>query len=151
MSNEDHHVFVHLVLVLDYGGMGTGNKGHKQRNHSFVNTLLANLPAITNLYPAIHNKIADNQQALARALARCSLLLLGSDALTPSIIQRVWGANDITQQKLGRPRGDLSLIRRCLVSLSKIAMNTYHLWATTDFNNERIINDYALRCHPQGF
>ncbi len=35
--------------------------------------------------------------------------------------------------------------------LSKIAINTYHLWATTDFNNELIINNYALRCHPQDF
>jgi hypothetical protein len=37
------------------------------------------------------------------------------------------------------------------VLLSKIAINTYHLWATTDFNNNRIINDYAFRCQPQGF
>ena len=37
------------------------------------------------------------------------------------------------------------------MSLSKIAINTYHLWATTDFNNKHIINDYALHCHPQGF
>jgi hypothetical protein len=37
------------------------------------------------------------------------------------------------------------------VLLSKIAINTYRLWATTDFNNERIINYYALCCHPQGF
>jgi hypothetical protein len=37
------------------------------------------------------------------------------------------------------------------VLLSKIAINAYHLWATTDSNNERIINDYALCCHPQGF
>jgi hypothetical protein len=87
MSDEDHHVCVHLVLGLDYGGTGTGSKGHKQRDHSFVNMLLANLSAITNLHRAIHNKIADNRQALARAYARCSLLLLGSDALTPSIIQ----------------------------------------------------------------
>ncbi len=95
MSNEDHHVFAHLVLGLDYGGMGTGSEGNKQRNHSFVNMLLANFSTITNLHPEIHNEIADNQQALARALARCSLLLLGSDVLTPSIIQQVWGANDI--------------------------------------------------------
>ncbi len=40
MSDEDHHVFAHLVLGLDYRGMGTGSKGHKQRNHSFVNMLL---------------------------------------------------------------------------------------------------------------
>jgi hypothetical protein len=63
----------------------------------------------------------------------------------------VWGANDIIQQKLGGPGRDLSLIRRCLVLLSKIAINTYHLWATTDFNNECIIHKYTLRCHPQGF
>jgi hypothetical protein len=124
--------------------MGTGSKGHMQCNHSFVNMLLANFSAITNLHLEIHNKIADNWQALAHALARCSLLLLGSDALTPSIIQQVWGANDTIQQKLGGPHGDLSL----LVLLSKIAINTYHLWATTDFNNKRIINNYALHCHP---
>jgi hypothetical protein len=110
MSNEDHHVFGHLVLGLHYGGMGTGSEGHKQRNHFFVNMLLANFSAITNLHPAIHNEIVDDQQDLTRVLAHCSLLLFGSDALTPSIIQRVWGANDIIQQKLGGPHGDLSLI-----------------------------------------
>ncbi len=60
MSNEDHHVFAHLVLGLDYGGMGTGSKGHKQHNHFFVNMLLANFSTITNLHLAIHNKIADD-------------------------------------------------------------------------------------------
>jgi hypothetical protein len=60
MSEEDYQVFAHLVLGLDYGGMGTGSKGHKQRDHSFVNMLLANFSAITNLHPAIHNEIADD-------------------------------------------------------------------------------------------
>ena len=87
MSDEDRRVFAHLILGLDYGGMDTGSKEHKQCKHVFVNMLLANFSAITNLHPAIHNEIADNQQALAHALACCSLLLLGSDALTPSIIQ----------------------------------------------------------------
>jgi hypothetical protein len=91
--------------------MGTGSEGHKQCIHSFAIMLLADFSAITNLHPAIHNEIADDQQALAHALACCSLLLLGSDALTPSIIQKVWGANDTIRQKLGRPRGDLTLIR----------------------------------------
>jgi hypothetical protein len=86
MGDKDHRVFAHLVLWLDYGGMGTGSKWDKQRNHSFVNMLLADFFAITNLHPSIHNEIADNQQALAHALAHCSLLILGSDALTPSII-----------------------------------------------------------------
>ena len=26
----------------------------------------------------------------------------------------------------------------------------YHLWATIDFNNVRIINEDALHCHPPG-
>ncbi len=111
MSDEDYRVFVHLVLGLDYGGMGTGSEGHKQCSHSFVDMLLTNYSAIANLHPAIHNKIVDNRQALARALACCPLLLLSSDALTLSIIQRVWGANDTIRQKLGGPRGDLSLIQ----------------------------------------
>ncbi len=61
--------------------------------------LLADFVAITHLHPVINNDdnaIADNQQALTLALAHCTctLLLLGSDALTLSIIQRVWGTND---------------------------------------------------------
>jgi hypothetical protein len=44
----------------------------------------------------------------------------------------------------------LALIRQHLVSISKIAISTYHLWATTDFDNARIINDDALHCHPPG-
>jgi hypothetical protein len=127
MPEEGHYVFVHFFLGLDYGGMGTGSKEHKQRNHSFVNMLLPNFSAITNLHPAIHNKIAEDWQALTQALVHCSLLLLGSDALTPPIIQCGWGANGIIRQKLDGPRGDLSLIRQCLVLLSKIAINTYHL------------------------
>jgi hypothetical protein len=111
MSDKDHHVFAHLVPGLDYGGMGTGSKGHKQRNHSFVNMLLANFSAIINLHPEIYNKIMDDRQALACALASFSLLCLGSDALTQSIFQQVWGANDTILKKLGRPRGDLSLIQ----------------------------------------
>ncbi len=103
MSVKDHCVFAHLILGLDYGGMGTGSKGHKQRNHSFANMLLANFSAITNLHLAIYNKITEDQQALACALAHFSLLCLGSDALTLSIIQQVWGANDTIQKKLGGP------------------------------------------------
>jgi hypothetical protein len=124
--------------------MGTGSEGQKQRDCSFINMFLADFATITNLHPVIHNKIADDQKALACTLTRCTLLLLGSDALTPSIIQWVWGANDAIKKTLGGPRGDLTLIRRCLVLLSKTAINTYHLWATTDFDNAHIINNDAL-------
>jgi hypothetical protein len=84
---------------------------------SYVNMLLTDFATITNLHLVIHNKIADDRQALARALARCAILLLGSDTLRKSIIQRVWGANDTIRKTLGGPRGDLALIRRRLMSL----------------------------------
>jgi hypothetical protein len=84
---------------------------------SYVNMLLTDFATITNLHLVIHNKIADNRQALARALTRCAILLLGSDTLRKSIIQRVWGANDTIRKTLGGPRGDLALIRRRLMSL----------------------------------
>ena len=152
MTNAEYRTFTHLVLGLDptQDTIGTGNERYKRHDHSFANMLLADYVTITNLHPVISNEIAGDRQALARALARCTLLLLGSDALTPSIIQRVWGANDTVRKNLGGPRGDLALIRRRLISLSKVTINMYHLWATIDFDNTRIINDDALRCHPPG-
>ncbi len=73
--------------------------------------LLADFATITNLHPLIHNKIVDDRRAITHAVTHCSLLLFRSDALTPSIIQWVWGANGTIQRTLGRPRGDLALIR----------------------------------------
>ena len=152
MTDAEYRTFAHLVLGLDstQDNMGTGYKGHKQRDCSFAEMLLADFAMITNLHPVIGSKITGNQRALACALARCTLLLLGSDALTPSIIQGVWGAKDTIRKTLGGPRGDHALIRRCLVLLSKVTINMYHLWATIDFNSTRIINDDALCCHPPG-
>jgi hypothetical protein len=152
MTDAEFRIFAHLVLGLDsaHDSIGTGSKGHKQRDHSYVNMLLIDYALITNLHLVIHNKIANNQQALGDALACCTLLLLGSDALTPLMIQWVWGANDTIRTTLGGPRGDLALICRRLILLSKIAINTYHLWTTINFDNARIINDNALRCHPPG-
>jgi hypothetical protein len=91
MTDEEFRIFAHLVLGLDstHDGMGTGSEGQKQRDCSFANMLLADFATITNLHPVIHNKIADNRQALACTLACCTRLLLESDALTPSIIQWV--------------------------------------------------------------
>jgi hypothetical protein len=112
MTDAQFQVFAFLVLGLDSTNnrMGTGNDGHKQCNHSFVNMLLADFTTTTNLHPVIHNGVKDDQQALAQALACCFLLLLGLDALIPLIIQRVWGANDTIDKTLGGPRGDLALI-----------------------------------------
>jgi hypothetical protein len=113
MTDAEFRIFAHLVLGIDsaHDSIGTGSKGHKQGDRSYINMLLTDYATIANLHPVIHNEIADDRRALACALARCTLLLLGSDALTPSIIQRVWGANDTIRTTLGGPRGDLALIR----------------------------------------
>ena len=79
-----------------------------------------------NLHPGGNPRRDDIQQALAGTIARCSLLLLGSDAriIIMLIIQRVWGAKDTIRKNLSGPHRDLALIRQCHVSLSKIAINT---------------------------
>ncbi len=96
MTDTEFRIFAHLVLGLNstQDSMGTVSGGHRQRDRYYVNMLLADFTMITNLHPVIHNKISDDQQAPACALACCTLLLLGSDALTPSIIQQVGEAND---------------------------------------------------------
>jgi hypothetical protein len=91
MTNAEYRTFSHLVFGLDFiqDTIGTGDKGYKQHDCSFANMLLADFVTITNLHPVIGSKISGNQRELACALARCTRLLLGSDALTLSIIQRV--------------------------------------------------------------
>ena len=57
-------------------------------------------------------------------------LLIGADACTPHIINSVWGEDDDARLALGGPRGDLSLIQCRLLTLSKVAINTVHIWLT---------------------
>jgi hypothetical protein len=62
MTDAEFWTFAHLVLGLKstQDTMGTGNKGYKQRDCSFVNMLLADFATITNLHPVISSKIVDN-------------------------------------------------------------------------------------------
>jgi hypothetical protein len=68
----------------------------------------------------------------------------------------LWGTNDTVRKNLGGPRGDLTMIRCCLLSLSAVAMNTIHLWTTVEYESNapysdaRIINNDALRYNPPG-
>ena len=112
MTDADFLIFAHLDLGLEstHNGMGTESKEHVQRDRFFIIMLLADFATTTNLHPVMHNKITDNRPALARALTRCTILLLGSVALTPTIIHRVWGANDTIWITLSGPHGDLTLI-----------------------------------------
>jgi hypothetical protein len=67
---------------------------------------------------------------MATIFARLTLLLIGADACTPHIINSVWGKDEDARLVLGGPRGDLSLIQHCLLTLSKVAINTVHIWLT---------------------
>ena len=71
-----------------------------------------------------------NLMDMATILARITLLLIGADACTPHIIDRVWGADETARLALGGPRGDLSLIRRRILTHQKVAINTVHIWLT---------------------
>jgi hypothetical protein len=83
-------------------------------------------------------------------LARFSILLLGADALTPVIIEQVWGQNKVAHCNLGGPRGDLALICCRLVLLACVANITYHLLLATTFNGGTIIPPNTLQYLPPG-
>ena len=74
--------------------------------------LLEDFVLISNLTAVFTLDKPDDRRTLKRRLARFYLLLLGTDALTPKIVARVWGENDVVHQNLGGPQGDLALIRR---------------------------------------
>jgi hypothetical protein len=57
--------------------------------------LLEDFVVITNLTAAFALDEPNDRSTLARRLARFSLLLLGADALTPNIVARVWGENEV--------------------------------------------------------
>jgi hypothetical protein len=87
---------------------------------------------------------------LACILACFGILLLGADALAPTIIQTVWGENDVVRHNLGGPRGDLAIIRRRLISHACVANSILHLWLTTTFNGHTIIPLDSLKYIPPG-
>jgi hypothetical protein len=76
--------------------------------------------------------------------------MLGAEALTPRIVERVWGSNPIVRWTLGGIREDLALIRRRRISLAVVANNTFHLWLTTSFNGTVIISPEGLVHIPPG-
>jgi hypothetical protein len=91
----------------------------------------------TSLHGILHRfgsgepiSLPGNQANMARILTRLTLLLVGVDACTPCIIELVWGKNEEARHAVGGPRGDLSLIRRRILALSKIAINTVFIWTT---------------------
>ena len=72
---------------------------------------------ISNLTAVFAIDEPDERHNLARKLARFSLLLLGADALTPRIIKRVWGENEVACH---------SLVDR-EVTLPSFVVDSFHL------------------------
>jgi hypothetical protein len=102
-----------------------------------VNILLEEFVSLSNLTAVFTLDKLTDQRALARILARFSILLLGANTLTPMIIERVWGANKV-------------VCCCCLILLACVANNAYHLWLTTTFNGGTIIPSNILHYLPPG-
>ena len=63
--------------------------------------------------------------------------MLGADALTPAIVERMWGQDDVVHQNLGGPRGNLAIILCRLISLACVANNAFYLWLNTSFEEKK--------------
>ena len=87
MSLDEYTLFAILVLGLCPGEM----HGTTRSTGLFVNMLLEDFVSLVNLTDVFPLNEPSDQKALARTLARFSILLLGADALTPTNINQVWG------------------------------------------------------------
>ena len=131
MTKEEYITFAFAVTLL---GLHPGlQHGTRQTERSLLNMLLDNCVTLTNLAAVYLLDEPTDKHALTRILARFSLLMLGADALTPAIVECVWGQGNILHQNLGGLRGDLAIIRRILILLACVANNTFQLWLNTSF------------------
>jgi hypothetical protein len=132
MSRDIYNSFTRLVLGL------THNTWALHRTEcAFRNPIIQDLDAIMYYWDTDDYNMAgvpmtyrDTRWDMARILARLTLLLTGADTCTPHIVTSVWGEDEAACLALGGPRGNLSLIRRKLLTLSKVAMNMVHIWMT---------------------
>ncbi len=134
MPHTLYRAFCALVL-----GLLSESWTNTRSEAAFRNMLLQDLDAILHYYavsysvPTVNHGINEpislpgDQADTPKILARLTILLIGADTCTPHIINSVWGKNDDARLALGRPRGDLSLICRHLLSLSKIAINMIYI------------------------
>jgi hypothetical protein len=137
MPRTLYRAFCALVL-----GLPSKSWTNTRSEAAFRNMLLQDLDAILHYYAVSYSvptgdhgidepiSLPGDQADMAKILARLTILLISADACTPHIINSVWGKNDDARLTLGGPRGDLSLIRRRLLSLSKITINTIYIWMT---------------------
>jgi hypothetical protein len=129
MSHDSYKSFARLVLGLNHNTWAL-----HRTEHAFRNLVIQDLDTImyywdTNIYNIKCKPISHRNDCwdMARTLTRLTLLLTGTNACTPRIVASVWGEDEAACFTLGGPRGDLSLIRRKLLTLSKVAMNMVHI------------------------
>ena len=141
MSHDHYKSFCRLVLGLYYD---TWALHHTER--AFRNLIIQDLDTIMHYWDTdIYNmnckpiSYCGDRWDMARTLARLTLLLTGADACTSHIVASVWGEDEAACLALGGPRGNLSLIRRKLLTLSKVAMNMVHIWMNDPAMLRRIV------------
>jgi hypothetical protein len=117
---------------------------------TFCNLILQDIDAIIYYYDTDNYvnghliSLPGNLTNMAHILVRLTLLLIGTDAYTPHIIDSVWGEDANARLAFGGPRGDLSLVCRRLLTLSKVAINTVYIWMTNP-------NTPVFAPHSNGF
>jgi hypothetical protein len=90
MTKEEYTTFAVTVL-----GLRPGLQHETER--SLLNMLLDNFVTLTNLATVYLFHEPTDKCTLARILACFSLLMLGADALTPTIVEHVWGQDNIVR------------------------------------------------------
>jgi len=127
---------LYLIFCTSILGLPLDSWAITRSKAAFKNLILHDLDAMMyyfdtdTLYKNEPISLPEDLKDIVRIFVRLTLLLIGADACTPHIINSVWGEDDDARLALGGPPGDLSLIRRCLLTLSKVAINTVHIWLT---------------------
>ncbi len=112
MSKEQYPVFTQLVLGLD-----SNTWANQHMKCAFCNLILQDLDAMLYYFDTdwqVHGKpvsLPGDITDMAIILARITLLLVGANACTPCIINKVWGENKAARLALGGPQGDLLLVQ----------------------------------------
>jgi hypothetical protein len=145
MSRELYKSFTLLVFGIDHDSWANAHA-----KSTFCNLILQDIDAILYHYDTDNFvnghpiSLPGNLTDMAHILAWLTLLLIGTDAYTPHIIDSVWGEDANAQLALGGPQGDLSLACRRLLTLSKVAINTVYIWMMNP-------NTPVLAPHSNGF
>jgi hypothetical protein len=92
MTTTDYTTFALIVLRTQ---KGASYYGKKPSEGTFINMLLCDYICLTNLLAFFRLNEEGTRREIAQILARFSLLMLGGKALTPQIVERVWGSNPI--------------------------------------------------------